>query len=442
MSTFSQRYAAADSNTVGSFPFDPVGGLDYPISKMLFGDAGSVTYVSASNPLPITVISSALPTGAATAANQATANLALSTIATSFIACDTGNVTVISSALPTGAATEAKQDTAIAALAAIQAAVEIMDDWDSSDRCKVDLLTTTIAGAAVKTSDFDTGAGTDTIAIFGIALPGAGGSVVGGTATNPLRIDPTGTTAQTVTQSTAANLNCTEASAAAIKTSVEIMDDWDETDRCKVNLIVGQAGIASDNGASGATVPRVTIANDSTGILAGVTTVTTVTTVSTVTTLTGGGVAHDAADSGNPLKVGGRARSTDIAAVASDDRSDLITDLTGKLIVRPHAIPELTVSGVASTTGTGDTSVIAAAGAGVRLYITSISICNAHASTNAIIEIKDGTTVIWRTAAPAGGGSNLVFDPPLRLTANTALQMASLTGVTTIYFSANGYKGV
>ena len=44
--------------------------------------------------------------------------------------------------------------------------------------------------------------------------------------------------------------------------SVGIMDDWDESDRCKVNLIVGQAGIAGGSGVVGATVMRVTLATD------------------------------------------------------------------------------------------------------------------------------------------------------------------------------------
>jgi hypothetical protein len=105
------------------------------------------------------------------------------------------------------------------------------------------------------------------------------------------------------------------------------MDDWDETDRAKVNLIVGQAGIAAGTGVDGVTVPRVTLAtnvglptgsntigavtntvlsvvgngaaataqrvtlaNDSTGVLA---TVSTVTTVGTVTNITNQGQLVD-----------------------------------------------------------------------------------------------------------------------------------------------------
>lgn len=49
---------------------------------------------------------------------------------------------------------------------------------------------------------------------------------------------------------------------AAIKTSVEIMDDWDESNRAMVNPIVGQAGIAAGTGGDGVTVPRVSLATD------------------------------------------------------------------------------------------------------------------------------------------------------------------------------------
>jgi hypothetical protein len=47
-------------------------------------------------------------------------------------------------------------------------------------------------------ADLDTGGPVDNHAVVAIGLPGAGGHVVGGTATNPLRTDPTGTTTQPV----------------------------------------------------------------------------------------------------------------------------------------------------------------------------------------------------------------------------------------------------
>jgi hypothetical protein len=56
---------------------------------------------------------------------------------------------------------------------------------------------TNMQGARV--FDLDTGAGTEWDLGVSIRLPGAGGSVVGGTLSDPIRTDPTGTTAQPVT---------------------------------------------------------------------------------------------------------------------------------------------------------------------------------------------------------------------------------------------------
>ena len=44
--------------------------------------------------------------------------------------------------------------------------------------------------------------------------------------------------------------------------SLSVIDDWDESDRAKVNLISGQAGITGGAGSVGASTPRVTLASD------------------------------------------------------------------------------------------------------------------------------------------------------------------------------------
>jgi len=55
------------------------------------------------------------------------------------------------------------------------------------------------------TTDYDTGAGTQTMTMFGVALPASGGSAAGGTSSNPVRTDPTGTTTQPVSGTVTAN---------------------------------------------------------------------------------------------------------------------------------------------------------------------------------------------------------------------------------------------
>lgn len=230
------------------------------------------------------------------------------------------------------------------------------------------------------------------------------------------------------------------------------------------------------NGAA-ATALRVTIANDSTGIvslttstasigklasntgvtigaveiaaaqtLATVTTVTTLTTCSTVTALTGGGVAHDGADSGNPHKIGAKA-TTSLSAktmVASDDRTDLFAGVDGVQIVRNHTNLEDVVQERTTNTDGASTafaSGLAAPGAGIRLWITSVDIANSSASF-CTVDLRDGSggSVLWTLPVPATGGVCKRFDPPLRLTANTALAFDASAATTTLSISANGFK--
>lgn len=161
----------------------------------------------------------------------------------------------------------------------------------------------------------------------------------------------------------------------------------------------------------------------------------------------GGGVAHDGADSGNPVKVGGRARSTEITAVASDDRADFITDLVGKQIVLPYANPENFVSGAITSamTGTTSTSLVAAPAAGLRNYLTTIVVSNAHATVGTDIVIQDGsggTTLMTIPAAAVYGGAVINLPVPLRQpTTATAIFCANVTTGASTKVSAVGYKG-
>jgi hypothetical protein len=234
-------------------------------------------------------------------------------------------------------------------------------------------------------------------------------------------------------------LDAIAADSAAASASLAILDDWDESDRAKVNPIVGQAGVQGGSGAVSATTQRVVLATD-VALPAGTNNIGDV----DILTLPGvaGTVAHDDPDSGNPVKIGGVARTSDPTAAANADRVNFIADLSGKQIVLPYALPENFLSGVtAAITGTGDTSVIAAQGSGIRIYVTHLLVTNSHATVGTVVEIKDNTTVIYRGyAAPAGGGFSATLPAPLRLTANTALQAANVTTGSSTYVSASGYK--
>jgi len=169
--------------------------------------------------------------------------------------------------------------------------------------------------------------------------------------------------------------------------------------------------------------------------------------VSLATNTPVGTVAHDGVDSGAPMKTGGRARSSEIAAVANDDRSDFITDLTGKQIVLPYANPENFVSGAITSamTGTTSTSLIAAPAAGLRNYITQITVSNSHATVGTDVIIQDGsggTTLYTIPAAAVYGGATVTFPVPLRQpTTATAIYCANVTTGASTKVSASGYKG-
>jgi len=166
----------------------------------------------------------------------------------------------------------------------------------------------------------------------------------------------------------------------------------------------------------------------------------------TLATLTGGGVAHDGIDTGNPHKVGGRAVATLSTAtlVSAGDRSDLVTATDGSLVVRPHTtLDDVVAERTTNTDGasTAFTSGLAAPGSGVRLCITAVTICNSS-STFCTVDLRDGTSgsVLWTLPVPATGGVVQRFDPPLKLTANTALAFDASAATTTLTISANGFK--
>lgn len=200
-------------------------------------------------------------------------------------------------------------------------------------------------------------------------------------------------------------------------------------------LAVFPTTIDTNSGNKSASTLRVAIATDQPAL------------TNALLTTPGGNVAHDAADSGNPVKVGGRARSSEIAAVANDDRTDLLTDLVGKLITLPYANPENFVSGCISSamTGTTSTSLVGAPGAGLRNYITTIIVSNGHATVGTDILIQDGsggTTLLVIPAAAVYGGAAITLPVPLRQpTANTALYAQNVTTGASTKVSAVGYKG-
>ena len=155
-------------------------------------------------------------------------------------------------------------------------------------------------------------------------------------------------------------------------------------------------------------------------------------------------VAHDAVDSGNPMKIGFKA-ITSLPVVAANDRANGISDLHGRQITAPYTNPENSINGnTAAMTGTTSTSLLAAPGASLRNYITTIIVSNSHASVGTDVIIQDGsggTTLLVIPAAAVYGGAVITLPTPLRQpTANTALFCANVTTGASTRVSAVGYK--
>lgn len=144
-----------------------------------------------------------------------------------------------------------------------------------------------------------------------------------------------------------------------------------------------------------------------------------------------GAAAHDAPISGNPVRIGGRARTSSYTAVANDDTADIMVDTVGKQIVKPYAIPDSdwTYASNIIPNAAGDRIVKAAAGAGLRNYITACQIYTDGKTTASHFVITDGPTgspgtVLFRLLVGTTSNPDFHsyhFPTPLRTSANTAV---------------------
>ncbi len=222
--------------------------------------------------------------------------------------------------------------------------------------------------------------------------------------------------------------------------ALQVMDDWDETDRAKVNSIVGQAGVAAGAGASGVTTQRVVAASDSPEVTSLGIMDDWDNTASDGASVSGD-VAHDGVDAGEPVKIGGKATASlsGETMVAANDRTNARFGIDGVEITRPQTNLEDIVSGNASNTDGTSTSLIGAQAAGIKTYLTMIIVTNTSAS-NIYVEIKDGTTAKLTIPCPANSGAIVPLPVPIGGTAATAWNFDPSAAATTIFCSAIGFK--
>jgi predicted nucleic-acid-binding Zn-ribbon protein len=201
-----------------------------------------------------------------------------------------------------------------------------------------------------------------------------------------------------------------------------------------VDVLTVPAPLNVTGGGTEASALRVTIANDSTGVI-------TVDGTVLVTLLAGsntnevvGDVAHNAVAVGNPVLMGIRANANEPAAVANADAVYVWGDQQGRVVItnnHPSVVAVDSTHGpkIVNITATSNTSIVAAPGAGLNIHVTNLFLSN-EGSALVKCDVKDGTTTrMSANLAADGGGVNRDFNPPWKVATNTALNAAlSATG--------------
>lgn len=121
---------------------------------------------------------------------------------------------------------------------------------------------------------------------------------------------------------------------------------------------------------------------------------------------------------------------TDPTAVSAEgDAAALRTDMNRILLVNQTHPRGTTVSADYASAQT-NTSVIAAPGASLSIYITDIQLSNGATAGNVTLLDGSGGTVKWEAYPAINGGAVLNLRQPIKLTANTALCLTSVTCTT------------
>lgn len=236
-----------------------------------------------------------------------------------------------------------------------------------------------------------------------------------GTAGAPVRVDPTGVTAQPVT--------LTSTTVTAISAGDNNIGNVDI-----VTLPALVAGTANIGDVDVLTLPNVTLA------------------AGTNTNEVVGDAAHDAVAAGNPVLVA--ASHETIADSAPTNRLATVTDgdvtrlsaMDGALFVIPSGPQQWKARLVGAMT---DTTVKAAPGVGLSLYIQTV-VFSIGAATASSILLEESTTIAvfgpHYLEAVNGRGIAVQCVPPIKIAANTLLS-ATGTGSTTATLDVYGFTG-
>lgn len=142
-------------------------------------------------------------------------------------------------------------------------------------------------------------------------------------------------------------------------------------------------------------------------------------------------------------------RTTNKTAVTTGQYVRPIATSIGAAINKPFQVPELDWAYPAAAGGISNTTtavtMVGAAGAGIRNYMTAIQLSAPTLGAATELAVRDGAggTVLWRGyMSTAGGNQSVNLSSPIKGTANTLLEVVTLTATVTgaIYVNAQGYQ--
>lgn len=141
-----------------------------------------------------------------------------------------------------------------------------------------------------------------------------------------------------------------------------------------------------------------------------------------------------------PAIAGERTESTARVAAAVGMNADGYLDARHQ----PAANRWKYVGAAAGITVNTAVEMVAAPGAAVQTCIHELELQNIHATAETVVELLDDTTAVWRgfVNAQDNAGASYVavrFDPPLKITANKALNIKCLSA-SAVIVNARGHK--
>jgi hypothetical protein len=151
-----------------------------------------------------------------------------------------------------------------------------------------------------------------------------------------------------------------------------------------------------------------------------------------------GNIAHDGVDSGDPVKIGGVARTANPTAVADADRVNASYDDLGRQVMTPYQVRDL-VSSAYLVLATGTETTLLAAVAGVFLDCVQVVCAN---TSDAVVDVDfrsvSAGNVEFSVTVPPDATSGFIPTVPWpqgNTGNNWTVDMADVTG-TTVNISA------